>query len=162
MHGCLGMKWGLLSLRLPGLTSDTSDPHSTASPQVFISSPRVVPTTFMINYSQLPAWWFDHCLGFLWNEIHKTSVMKCISFVARTLFHSDFFSISFLPSHLFHCLPSFISFHFHFFPTQVSISFLPGDIYHYLPIVIFVLFHFFLGLFIIPCLGWYFWYFISS
>jgi len=45
VHWCLGTKWGLLPPRLPGLTSDTSDPvgnpHSAASSQVLISSPKL-------------------------------------------------------------------------------------------------------------------------
>ena len=77
--------------------------------QVLKKRQGVVPTTFMINYSQLPAQQFDHCLDF-YEMKYIGRGMTCISFLCKALFHFNLISISFLPSLLFHYLSYFISF----------------------------------------------------
>ena len=92
---------------------------------------RVVPTTFMINYSQPPARRFDRCLGFYEMkyigqryEMYLIPLQGFISFQSHFYFVPTqpfislsfllyFILISFLPSYLFHCLPKMISLVFH-------------------------------------------------
>ena len=79
----------------------------------------VVPTTFMINHSQLPARRFDLCLGFY--------EMYLIPF--QGLFHSYLIAISFLPNYYFIVFPAL--FHSYFISISfqsyfISVSFLPS------------------------------------
>ena len=126
----------------------------------------------------MPAQLFYRCQAFLWNEKHKASFMRCISYLSWAiskafhfiprLFHfypgiyfiaspaiflfyfistlvfislppqPYFFSISFLPWYLFHCLPNHISFLFHSYPGIYFIASL-------------ALFHFHPGIYFIGC-----------
>ena len=107
----------------------------------------LVPSTFMINYSQLPTQWFDHCLDFYeMKYIRQSSEMYLIS-------SQGFISLQF---------------HFYFIPTQpfisfssllyfIPISFLPSYLFHCLPKAISLTCH----CCFIACLGQYLWYFMA-
>ena len=123
----------------------------------------------MINYSQLPAWWFDHCLGFYeMKYIGQRYEMYLIPLQGFISFQSHFY---FIPTQLFISL----SFLLYFILTQLFISLSAQDnifgvsllaqsnifgislLFHWLPRATSLVFH----CCFIVFLGQYHWYFIA-